>query len=136
EFVATSADRVTTVTPEELNRRIRRDTDARVAWLAHQGAQAIAARLDELDREWDIDRWLETGAGSLTLAGALLGLTADKRWLVLPLGVGGFLLQPALRGWCPPLALLRRLGVRTADEINVERFALKALRGDFSDLRD
>ena len=137
EFVVTSADRVTAVTPKELNRRIRRDTDARVAWLAHQGAHAIATRLEELDREWDIERWLATGAGSLTLAGTVLGLAADdRRWLLLPIGVGGFLLQHALQGWCPPLSLLRRLGVRTADEINVERFALKALRGDFADLSD
>ena len=27
--------------------------------------------------------------------------------------------------------MLRRLGVRTNDEINQERYALKALRGDF-----
>jgi hypothetical protein len=27
--------------------------------------------------------------------------------------------------------VLRRLGVRTMDEINEERYALKALRGDF-----
>jgi hypothetical protein len=45
----------------------------------------------------------------------------------------GFLLQHAVQGWCPPLPLLRRLGVRTADEINEERYALKALRGDFVD---
>jgi hypothetical protein len=29
--------------------------------------------------------------------------------------------------------ILRRLGFRTADEINRERYALKALRGDFKD---
>jgi hypothetical protein len=56
----------------------------------------------------------------------------------LPVVVAGFLLQHALQGWCPPLPVLRRLGVRTADEINQERYALKALRGDFAqaDLHD
>jgi hypothetical protein len=103
-FIATTADRVTSSTDERINRRIRRDTDARVALLAQQGAQAIAARLDELDHEWDIERCLETGASSLTIAGTALGLLADRRWLLLPLGVGGFLLQHALQGWCPPLA--------------------------------
>jgi hypothetical protein len=29
---------------------------------------------------------------------------------------------------------LRRLGIRTADEINNERYALKALRGDFENV--
>jgi len=32
----------------------------------------------------------------------------------------------------PPVPLLRRLGVRTASEIEAERYALKAVRGDFS----
>lgn len=43
----------------------------------------------------------------------------------------GFLFQHAIQGWCPPLPILRRLGFRTAEEINQERYALKALRGDF-----
>ncbi len=53
---------------------------------------------------------------------------------VLPIVVAGFLLQHAVSGWCPPVPLLRRAGVRTTREINQERFALKALRGDFNDL--
>ena len=43
----------------------------------------------------------------------------------------GFLLQHALQGWCPPVPVFRRLGVRTTAEIDRERYALKALRGDF-----
>jgi hypothetical protein len=45
--------------------------------------------------------------------------------------VTGFLLQHAVQGWCPPVKYFRRRGVRTAEEIAEERFALKALRGDF-----
>lgn len=48
--------------------------------------------------------------------------------------VGGFLLQHALQGWCPPVPVLRRLGFRTQTEIDEERYALKALRGDFREL--
>jgi len=50
---------------------------------------------------------------------------------VLPFLVSAFLLQHAIQGWCPPVPILRRLGFRTADEINRERYALKVLRGDF-----
>jgi hypothetical protein len=46
----------------------------------------------------------------------------------------GFLLQHALQGWCPPVSLFRRLGVRTSAEIEQERYALKALRGDFQNI--
>jgi hypothetical protein len=48
--------------------------------------------------------------------------------------VATFLLQHALQGWCPPVPLFRSLGVRTASEIDEERYALKALRGDFEDV--
>ncbi|MGH7194555.1 MAG: hypothetical protein ACREJM_13640, partial [Candidatus Saccharimonadales bacterium] len=58
----------------------------------------------------------------------------NRKFLALPVLVGGFLLQHALHGWCPPVPLFRRLGVRTAAEINQERFALKSLRGDFKHL--
>jgi hypothetical protein len=54
--------------------------------------------------------------------------------LALPLVVQGFLLQHAVQGWCPPVALLRRRGVRTSMEIAEERNALKALRGDYRDI--
>jgi hypothetical protein len=55
----------------------------------------------------------------------------DRRLFLLPAIVAGFLLQHALQGWCPPVPLFRHLGFRTAAEIDEERYALKALRGDF-----
>ena len=58
----------------------------------------------------------------------------DRRLLVLPGLVAAFLLQHALQGWCPPVPLFRHLGFRTAAEIDEERCALKALRGDFREV--
>jgi hypothetical protein len=54
--------------------------------------------------------------------------------LFLPGIVLPFLLQHAVQGWCPPVPLFRRLGVRTREEIEREKFALKALRGDFEEI--
>ncbi len=48
--------------------------------------------------------------------------------------VGGFLLQHAVQGWCPPLPVFRQMGVRTQTEIDEKRAALKALRGDFQNV--
>jgi DNA-binding transcriptional ArsR family regulator len=42
-----------------------------------------------------------------------------------------FLFQHATQGWCPPLPLFRKRGVRTRKEIEREKYALKALRRDF-----
>jgi len=51
------------------------------------------------------------------------------------MAVGGFLLQHGVQGWCPPLGILRRLGVRTPREIEAERYALKSIRGDFDGIK-
>lgn len=129
---APSADLVRDNTSPEVARRIQAQTEASVAACARGGPAAIEQRLVELDREWDVERWLETGAASLSLFGMAMGSTVSRKWFLLPAAVGAFLLQHTMQGWCPPLPLLRRLGVRTADEINQERYALKALRGDFA----
>lgn len=84
-------------------------------------------RIGELDREWDIERVLELNASSLALTGLVLGATVNKKWLAVPAIVLPFLLQHALQGWCPPLPLLRRLGLRTQGEIDREKYALKEL---------
>jgi hypothetical protein len=57
-----------------------------------------------------------------------------RRHTALPLFVGGAVLTHALTGRYPLLPLLRRAGVRSAREIGRERYALKALRGDFANL--
>jgi hypothetical protein len=54
------------------------------------------------------------------------GALGSRRWLWLPGFVTAFLFQNAVQGWCPPVPLPRRLGVRTAREIELERSALKA----------
>jgi hypothetical protein len=124
-------ERVPQNTAEEINARIRQQTERSVLQYASAGPQAIDCRLAELDEEWDIERYLETMAPTFTLLGLALGVTKHRAWLLLPAVVQTFFLQHALQGWCPPIPVLRRLGIRTMDEINEERYALKALRGDF-----
>ena len=64
----------------------------------------------------------------------MLTLTVDRSWLWLTGVVLVFLFQHSVQGWCPPLPIFRRFGVRTRSEIDWEKFALKALRGDFNSL--
>jgi hypothetical protein len=126
-----SADRVRAHTSENINRRIDQDIERRVREYAQRSSEEITRRIDELDREWDIERFLETNASALAFTGLLLGVTKDIKWLLLPAVVLPFLFQHAVQGWCPPVPVLRRLGVRTRNEIDREKYALKALRGDF-----
>jgi hypothetical protein len=125
--------RVALNTPKEVNDRIRRHTDMNVARYSRASAAAIDERLLELDHEWDVERALEASAAAFSLAGLGLGYSLDRRFYLLPALVAGFLLQHALQGWCPPVTVLRRLGYRTQAEIEQERYALKALRGDFGE---
>ena len=125
--------RVPAHTSDEVNRWIAQRTAASVDWHARH-PDHIGPRLHQLDREWDMERTLEANAATLALTGTLLGLFVDRRFLALPVAVTAFLLQHALQGWCPPVPFFRKRGVRTMREIDEERFALKALRGDFGPL--
>ncbi len=125
-----TSERVPAHTSPHVNRRIEQETAASVR---HHAAhpRLIERRLRELDAEWDMERTLEANAATIALAGTVLGILVDKRFLAVPIAVTAFLLQHALQGWCPPVGFFRRRGVRTMREIDTERFALKALRGDF-----
>ncbi len=127
--------RVPEHTTRRVNEAIRRDAERRLRFYAEH-PELIPRRLAELDEEWDIERVLEANAATITLAGLAMAGTVDRRWVVLPFGVAAFLLQHALQGWCPPMPVFRRLGYRTAAEIESERYALKALRGDFDGVRE
>lgn len=129
-----TAVRVERHSSDAANAAIRQATDATVARHEHADADALGRRLAVLDREWDVERLLQANAGTLAFTGTLVGALLDRRALVLPAAVFSFFLQHALHGWCPPLPILRRLHARTVREIERERHALKALRGDFEAL--
>jgi hypothetical protein len=122
-----SADRVRRSTALELNRKIDGDIDASIIRHRHRSREDIIRRIEALDKEWDVERVLEVNASSLALTGLALGLTVDRKWFFLPGAVLSFLLQHGLQGWCPPLPVLRRLGVRTRGEIDREKYALREL---------
>jgi hypothetical protein len=127
----THNDRVRANTPEELNLSIDSAIGSRVRQYATAAPRELEDRIDELDREWDIERILQLNASALAFTGMILGLTQSRRWFAIPGLVLPFLFQHAVQGWCPPVPALRWLGVRTRREIDREKYALKALRGDF-----
>jgi hypothetical protein len=126
----TTRNRVPAHSHHQTNERIRRGISNCVQYYADH-KEEIPARLTQLDREWDIERAIEANASALAIAGVALAAGHDRRWLVLPGVVAGFLMQHAIQGCCPPVPVLRKLGFRTSYEIEEERRALKALRGDF-----
>ncbi len=128
-----TATRVQESTAPEVNERIRRESQVKLARAAAT-PEDIERRLRELDQEWDIERALQTNFAVVNLLSTILGSLVARPWFLLTGVAAGFMAQHAVKGWCPPLAVLRRLGIRTAREINLERYALKALRGDFEEV--
>ena len=132
--ISKSALRVQQHTPKHINERIRSETEQSIAYYGSR-PEMIPHRLDELDREWDIERAIEAFASGVLLFSMLHAIVLRKRrWMLMLPVVSGFLMQHAIQGWCPPVSVLRRLGFRTEREIEEERYALKALRGDFKEL--
>jgi hypothetical protein len=126
-------DRVRAHTATHVNEQIDIKIQRNIERVAARGEPAIARRIAQLDEEWDVERYLEMNASALALTGTLLGIFVNKKFLAIPCIVLPFLFQHAVQGWCPPIPLLRRRGVRTRKEIDAEKYALKALRGDFAD---
>jgi hypothetical protein len=123
-------DRIRRATAPEVNRHIDRQTEANILHYANAMPEVIDERLEELDREWDVERLLEFKGTTIALAGLVLGLTVNKKWLIVPAVILPLMLNFLVRGWAPPLPVLRHLGMRTLGEINRERNALLASKGN------
>lgn len=129
-LISKTTTRVEDSTASHINERIREDMSARIESYRGADDDRIMERLDELEWEWDMERTLEANASVVILATLALGKTVSKKWYLFPAVVAAFLLQHAVEGWCPPLPVLRRLGVRTAREIEEEKQALLAVLGE------
>ena len=122
-----TSKRVECTTNSIINTWIEDETIERVENLKGADSTSIHKRLYALDCEWDTERIVETESAIMVLAGTVLGLLRGRKWLVLT-GAGGlFLLQHALIGWCPTTPVMRRLGIRTPNEICFEKQLLEEL---------
>ena len=130
------SDTVRQQSPPAVNQKIDQATLARIWDYARKSPEEITARIEALDREWDLERVLESNAAALSLAGVALSALVRRRWLLLPAGVLSLMLQHSLMGTSLPAKLLRRVGIRTRREIDAEKYALRLLRGDFDRLKE
>ncbi|SEM54532.1 Protein of unknown function [Mesobacillus persicus] len=129
-FLPPTTTKVNRNTADSINDSIQEQTNLNLNDYKTKSKEEIQARLHKLDHEWDTERVLEVNFASIVLISSLYGLLGRKKWLVLSGIASVFMIQHALQGWCPPLAVIRRLKVRTAAEINLERNGLKELLED------
>ena len=129
------SDSVRAHTSSDINQKIDRDTVRRIWHYATEAHENITRRIEELDREWDMEKAVETSSATASLLGLVLAASRSKKWLILPVASLGCLLHHALAGWSPAFQLFRRVGIRTRREIDAEKYALKILRGDFDSIK-
>lgn len=121
-------ERVRIHTKEKVNQKIDEKMVESITKYYKGSREDVLKRLQELDAEWDVERTLETHAATAVLVSSIIGFfTKERKWYAVTGVVGGFLLQHALQGWCPPVSILRRFGVRTLSEIEQEKSALRVL---------
>lgn len=99
--------------------------------------ESIEFRLEQLSEEWELERFCEFTIASLSLLGILLALLLHFSWLLLTVSI--LLLSMAHALYDRPSFMFyyfRRKGKRTRKEIEEERHALKALRGDYQSILD
>ena len=92
----------------------------------------IENRLKQLDVETSVEQIFELHDAANVTAGVLLSvITGKKKWLILPVLIAAVQSVQALYGVRLGTSLLHNYGFRTRAEIDKEKYALKALRGDF-----
>jgi hypothetical protein len=118
-----------------VNQKFEAQLRDNISRFAAADRQAIEQRLRELDSEWNIERFIETEAPTVIGLGIALGAALDRRWFALSVLAASMVIVHSVQGWYPLLPLLRRLGLRSQNEIEQERSALRVLLGEHQTYR-
>ena len=106
-------------------------TECRLSRLADMGPVAVEDRLRQIEREWSAGRVTKVVVAFAVLGGMGLGLALGGWWYAMPVIAGLFLLQYLFTRTSWLGRVFQEMGFRSGQAIDEERFALKALRGDF-----
>jgi hypothetical protein len=71
----------------------------RVRGYARSSREEITARIKELEKEWSIERLIESEAPMMALGGLGLGALVNRKFLVLPAFVFGMVALHGVQGW-------------------------------------
>lgn len=127
-------DLVRANTSAEINRRIDRFTEDNIRHYATQPEKVITKRINKLDQEWDVQKLVQAIDSGVGLGSIFLGVLGSKKWWFITMLAAASSGVHAVKGWSPCAIVLRRMLFRTRQEIDREKYALKALRGDFQEL--
>ena len=116
------------------NRRLVELADRALNYYPDQ-MRDIEPRLRKLNLQWGLQKVLDKLSVPAALAGGALAFLLRRRFATAAsFCLAGYLLQQALLKRVALLATSRHRIVRGRNEIELERYALKAQRGDFGKL--
>lgn len=113
---------------------INRDTLRSIQHYSGRPIQLLGKRIEELEEEIPLEALVYRGGALMTIGGlTLLFLRGKSRaaWL-FAVAIGALQLQYSYQGGNALTDILRKRGYRSRKEIEAEKYALQALRGDFA----
>jgi hypothetical protein len=115
-------------------KEINRDTARSIQYYSQRPAELVSIRIAELDQEIPLEAFVYRGGAALTIVSLALILFDNKNRAarIMALIIAALQLQYSFQGRNPFTDMLRRRGYRSRKEIEVEKYSLEALRGDFA----
>ena len=118
--------------PRALDRRAEAAIGAQLRYCAGN-RRRIARRLRELEEERDLESVRESNASLVASLGFMAGAVVNRHLPSVPVSWTASLVRLAT-SWFPIVVSLRRMGLRTSREIEIERMALRLMLGDLERL--
>jgi len=98
------------------------------------GSQSLSDRLKALEDEPELETVAILGLAGAGVLALIFGLLGSRMWRLLAWLVLPLIFAHARGRLAAPGQFLKTLGLRSRKEIEEEKYALKALRGDFRDM--
>lgn len=98
------------------------------------GSQAVSDRLKALEDEPDLETVATLGLAGAGVLALIFGVMGSRLWRLLAWAALPLIFAHARGRLAAPGEFLKTLGLRARKEIEEEKYALKALRGDFRDM--
>jgi len=117
----------------KLRREVNRNTARSIQYYSSRPIHFISQRIEELEQEVPLEAFVYRGGAALTIASLALLLSRPKHraaWIFAAC-IAALQLQYSSQGRSVLTDILRKRGYRSRKEIEIEKYSLQALRGDF-----
>jgi hypothetical protein len=115
----------------KLRREVNRNTARSIQYYSNRPIQSVSKRIEELEEEISLEAFVYRGGTGLAILALLLSRLKNRAAWILAVCITALQLQYSCQGRSVLTDVLRKRGYRSRKEIEVEKYSLQALRGDF-----